>query len=489
VASTGSAEASVVAPVVPERGASARRSVVDDADWPHTKRLQPWLVVVLLATVFLVPIDSIKLPISLPVDARPDRIVLLACIGLSLVVLAVRPRGAQRVGHRYGLIDVTIFLFIAVAVMSVALNLDTLQALDQVAPTIKRFAVIFAYLGFFLIVVNSVRASELDAYIRLVIVLATIAAAGTALQYATGFNVFFWFFEKVLPPGTSFTGSSSLRTNNGRPDITGPTRHGLAVCTMVAMFIPFALTRAIDAVARRDRLLYSAAAVIMVVGCVCTLRRTGIILPFVAVSAVIVFGGRRMIPVAVVTAVLIALAPVVVPGTVSQLRYQFSSQNTANQQSSAGRRSDYGAIVPDLEANTLLGRGYATYDASRYRYLDNQYLGTMIGIGAIGTGIYVLMMATAGGFALRIGRRLRGSPGSIGLAAAGAILAFAVANALFDTLAFPQAPYAFFLVLAFVAILRRRPDVRSAESRTARAIAASNAPPPGPVPPATVLSR
>lgn len=435
-----------------------RRYATDDADWPRTNRAQPWLLAVILCTVFLVPIDSIKLPISLPIDARPDRIVLLACIGLSIVVALVRAKSAQRIRHRYGLIEITLFLFVGAAVASVALNLDTLQALDQVAPTVKRFALLGAYVVFFLVVVNTVRRSELDAYVGLVIGLATIAATGTIVEYATGFNVFFWIAQHVLPPGTSFSGSSSIRTTNGRPDITGPTRHGLADCTMIAMFIPFALMRAVDAVRSRERLLYGIATVLMVAGCLCTLRRTGVILPFVAISTLMLFGGRRMVPAAVITACLLALAPVVVPGTVRDLRYQFSSSNTANQQSSAGRRSDYGAIRPDIEAHTLIGRGYATYDPGRYRYLDNQYLGALIGVGAIGTGSYVLIMLVAGAFALRIGIRLRGSPSALGLASAGAILAYAASNALFDTLSFPQAPYGFFLVLAIVAILRREPS-------------------------------
>ena len=289
--------------------------IVDDADWPRTNRLQPWLVALLLATVFLVPIDSIKFAIHLPIDARPDRFALIACVGLGVLAALLRPAGAQRVRHRYGLIDLTIFLFFAAAVASVALNLDTLQALGQVSPTIKRFALLMAYVTFFLVVVNMVRTSELDAFIRLIIILATTAAFGTVIEYATGFNVFFWVAQHLSPPGTSFSGTSALRTTSGRPDITGPTRHGLAVSTMVAMVMPFALVGAVDSKTRRERLLYGIASVLMVAGCACTLRRTGVILPFVSVSAILLFGGRRMLPVLRVAAVLLASAPVVLPGT------------------------------------------------------------------------------------------------------------------------------------------------------------------------------
>jgi O-antigen ligase len=162
-----------------------------------------------------------------------------------------------------------------------------------------------------------------------------------------------------------------------------------------------------------------------------------------------------MLPVAIVASVVLVLAPIVVPGTVSQLREQFSSSNTTAERSIGARTADYGAISPDIQAHTLVGRGYATYDPTRYRYLDNQYLESLIGTGVIGTGFYVMMMLVVGATALKLGRRSTGDRAWIGLAAAGAVLAFAVSNALFDTLSFAQAPYAFFLVAALVAILAR----------------------------------
>ena len=428
---------------------------LDERAWPTTRRLGPWLAVALLVTVFVVPIDSIRLPIPLPVDARPDRIVIGFFFSIALIATVLVPKSSALGGHRYGVIDLAIFGFVATAVLSVAFNLETLTALNEADEAIKKFALLLSFAGFFLFLVNALGPSELPAVVRVLVAIGVLAALGTTFQYATGTNPFFLLSDKLSPPGTQVSTYRTL-SSNGRPDITGPARHGLATSTMLAMIMPFAVVGAVNARRLRDRRLFAVAALIIVVGCLTTLRRSGVILPLAATITVVVLGGRRMAPVAGAFVVLIVALVVAVPGTFDQIRNQFSPDNVSARQSIEGRTADYAALQPDIEVNALTGRGYGSYNAQRYRFLDNEYLETLIGVGTVGLLAYLALMAVAAGTALRLARRRRPGPRDwIAVACVGSVVAFALANALFDALAFPQAPYAFFCVLALLAVLRR----------------------------------
>lgn len=433
----------------------------DDRDWPRTQRTKPWLAAGLLLVLFLVPIDSSKLPIPFPADARPDRIAMVAVLGLAVLASLEQAAGRRR-SYRYGLVEAAMIVFFAAAVFSVAFNLHLLEVQGELDQTTKRFAVLIAFGAFFLLIVHLVRPSEVPMFIRFIVAIATVAAAGTILQYVTSFNIFYWAMDKFSPPGTSVAPYRFILLPGGRPDITGPTRHGLAVSTMLAMILPFAVVGSVHATAPRERLLYRLAALVVFVGCLATLRRSGVILPFVSTSAVIFLGGRRMLPVVGAFLVLLVVAPIVAPGAVAQIRDQFSSNSVTARRSIGGRTSDYSATKPEIVQKALIGRGYGSYDANKYRFLDNQYLGLLISVGTIGTASYVGLIVIGALLALRLSIRQRraGRDPSIALACFGSIVAYAVANALFDTLAFPQAPYAFFLILAIVSITRRDDTTR-----------------------------
>jgi len=115
-------------------------------------------------------------------------------------------------------------------------------------------------------------------------------------------------------------------------------------------------------------------------------------------------------------------------------------------------------VLPDLRAHALIGRGYGSYIARRYRFLDNQYILLTIETGFVGLVLYLATVIAAAVRAVRLGLSRRRPAAWIGLAGAGSILAYLVANVLFDALAFPQAPYVFLLVVALVSVVRQATD-------------------------------
>jgi len=430
-----------------------------ERDWPRTSRVLPWLVAGVMAMLFVVPIDSMTLPGPLPFDPRPDRYLLIGCFVTLILAVAVGARvGSRRTPYRFGAVDVLIALFVVAAIASVALNLPVLSRLNEAAVASKKLMLLVSYVTLYFFVVVTVRPSEVLAFVRLLVGLGVIAALGTIVEYWSGLNIFFLGADVLSPPGARVAPDSGVVIPGGRPDVTGPARHGLAICAMLAMTLPVALVGCIFGTQRRVRLLYGLAALAIFVGGLTTFRRAGVVLPFVAVSVLVMFGGRRMLPILAVTVVAIAAIPLVAPDAVRELAAQFSATNISAQQSIEARTADYPAVVPDLRAGALIGRGFGSYDANRYRFLDNQYIALVIETGFVGLACYVALLLAAGGLALRMGLARRGVHSWIALAAAGSILAYAVANALFDALAFPHAPYALMLITALMSVSRRALD-------------------------------
>ena len=62
--------------------APVRAPAVEKDNWPHTTRLSPWLVAAFLVMLFLIPFDEIKFKFHVGVDAKLDRFLLVAMLGV-----------------------------------------------------------------------------------------------------------------------------------------------------------------------------------------------------------------------------------------------------------------------------------------------------------------------------------------------------------------------------------------------------------------------
>src|SRR5882672_2733423 len=88
--------------------AEARRA----ADWPHTSRPLPWVLFGFIAMLWLIPFDSIKLPLGGPVDATLDRPLLVLLAGIWLLAADATRRGKTRTSP----IHWAFAIFIAIAI-------------------------------------------------------------------------------------------------------------------------------------------------------------------------------------------------------------------------------------------------------------------------------------------------------------------------------------------------------------------------------------
>jgi hypothetical protein len=91
-------------------------------DWPRTTRPLPWALAGFMAMLFLVPFDSIDLPVGLPLEAKLDRPILLLVVALWVLSLTILD-GAQRV--RFTPIHYAFVGFVLIAILSLIYNAET----------------------------------------------------------------------------------------------------------------------------------------------------------------------------------------------------------------------------------------------------------------------------------------------------------------------------------------------------------------------------
>jgi hypothetical protein len=423
-------------------------------DWPHTRRVMPWLLAGFIVMLFTLPFDAISLPINLPLDSKLDRVYMipLALLWISSVAIVTGP---ARPRVRLTRIHIAALAFFAICCLSLALNREALINLGELQLGLKKLVLLATYLLFFVIAASTIRPREVPRYVTMMIVLAVIAAVGGILEYRLKINPFYQWTAKVLPvaiPSDMFT-----RDSIGRISVYGPAGQPLELATMLGMMLPFALLRAIETPEKRRRMLYMLASGLMVAGAMATVRKTSFIAPTVGVLVLIAYRPRvvvrKLLPLALILGVVVHFSS---PGAFGSVLNQLNPTAFNSVLTTKDRTSDYDAVRPDVMSHVLFGRGYQTYDGHKYRILDNEYLALAIGVGFVGLATYLLIFGVALSAAHPTIRGPDPRRASLALACAGAVAVMAVVTLLFDNLSFPHVPYLFFFIAALVVVLRER---------------------------------
>ena len=417
--------------------------------WPHTTRVVPWMLAGFLVVLWLLPFQEITLPISLPFGARLDRALLIGIAAVWVVVLLGGGAMAPRV--RFTAVHWAVFAYVSLALLTMLLNLDriTIDAEDKLVT--GRLALLFAYAMFFVIAASSIRSQELQPFMSLILGLAALTAIGTIYEFRSDTNVFYSWTRDLLP-GNIHVGSAVGGSVGGRRRVIGPTDHGLAVTAMLAMVLPIALVRLSEAKRPSRQLLYGALAILLAGGCLATVRKTGPVAVVIAIAFVALFRPPALPRLLGAAAVGVLAAVLVLPDAVTSIGDQIFGGAITASDSSQGRIGDYPVAFVDTSRHLFFGRGYGAFDAAAVRIFDNQYMSLLVTVGVIGTLAFVLVLLSAFGTAARSIASSDRVRAAAGLAAAASALVFAVVCALFDAMAFPQAPYVFMLMAALGAV-------------------------------------
>jgi hypothetical protein len=419
------------------------------ADWPRTTRLLPWALFSFVAMLWLIPFDSIKLPVGGPVDVTLDRPMLLILIGLwFLSVKAVRSGWKVRSSPTHW----AFAIFTAVAALSILLRGESLIRLGEMELAIKQLALLATYGIFFALSASILRAGEVTKMIKAMLALACVVAVSVIVEYRLGINPFHDWIGPMFP---GYVRPPELHSVDsiGRIQIFGPGIHPLVPAVMLSMTLPFAFAWLIKAEDRAHRLLYGAVVVLLIGGAVATQKKTAIVGPVICVLVLTAYKPRAMLRLTPLAIILIGVVHMTAPGALGGVIDQFAPGSVNKVNTTQDRVSDYEAVVPDVVDHPLLGRGYGSYDQKKHRILDNLYLTLAIGVGLIGLIAYLAIYFTSFRDANRVARSGDPDRAPPAMAAAAAIVVALISGALLDFLSFPQLPYLFCFIAAIAFVL------------------------------------
>lgn len=428
------------------------------ADWPRTTRLLPWALFSFVAMLWLVPFDSIKLPVGGPIDATLDRPMLVLLIGLwMLSVKAVRSGWSLRLSP----VHWAFAIFTAVAAISILLRGESLIRLGEMELAVKQLALLATYGIFFALSASILRASEVTKMIQAMLVLACIVALSVVAEYRLGINPFHDWIGPMFP-GYIRPPELGMVDSIGRVQIFGPGIHPLVPAVMLSMTLPFAFAWLLKAPDRSKRLLYGAVVVVLIAGAVATQKKTAIVGPVVCVLVLTAYRPRAMLRLTPLALILFVVIHLTAPGALGGVINQFAPGSVNKVNTTQDRVSDYEAVVPDVVDHPLLGRGYGSYDQKKHRILDNLYLTLAIGVGLLGLLAYLAIYVTSFREANRVARSGDPERAPPAMAAAAAIIVALISGALLDFLSFPQLPYLFCFIAAIAFVLAHDQTTRKA---------------------------
>lgn len=332
---------------------------------------------------------------------------------------------------------------------------------DELKATDRTFITLMAFVCVGLAVCDGVRGLvRIDRVLKVLVGGSTFMAVVGILQFALGFDL----TKYLMLPGLQLAGDISFvleRSNFRRP--AGTAEHPIEFGVVCAMAVPLALHYAFRA---KDyggpQLRWWLSLGLLAVAAMQSLSRSAVLGLFVAGLVLIphMRKGRRIRAVIACAFFLVALRGLV-PGLVGTLIALFT--NIAIDPSTGSRTRAIDRAGEELAQHLWLGRGMGTYLPTKYGYLDNQYLGTMVMAGMIGLAALIFLFLASGYAAMRA-RLLSDHPQTreLGITLAACLTIPAISAATFDLLAFSVASgFAFLLMGCSGALLRAAKEERA----------------------------
>ncbi|HEY7603502.1 MAG TPA: O-antigen ligase family protein [Gaiellaceae bacterium] len=428
--------------------------------------------------IWLLPIKVYRLPVNLPFNLEPYRLVLggLAVVMLYAFAGRFRKPSAGGLGGLVAAIALSILL-------SQYVNLRTLDPLGGERVSLNNFFYLVTPLLVFLLVCCAVtQLADAERIVKAIVVGGSIVAVAAILQSRTGYNIFDHLNNWV--PGIKRDRSFASALRGGRLRVQASAQHPIALGTVLMLTVPLAAYVVARASSRRRKLAWAAVATIIAIGAFMPIARTALVVAATMLLLALILRGRRLVrlwPALIVAAVALHF---VAPGVLGAVYHAFTPQQGLVQDATgraglhgSGRLSDIdpgidlwktSPVVGIGRGNPLVG-GQDGGPASQTSIIfDNQYMSTLVLTGLFG------FVALVGFFVMTSSKLLngafvrRGPEGDL-LACCGlATTGFAVGIFFFDAFSFVQVTLMYFVIAALglrVLQLTRQAEGAAAEER------------------------
>jgi polysaccharide biosynthesis protein PslJ len=423
----------------------------------YQKVLLAWrtMLAAILLIILFIPIRRYTVAGNLPIELEPYRIVIMIVLACWFCALLVDPQVRWR---RTGL-EWPIGALVAALLLSMVANLTRVNAAG--ATVVKNFTFFVSYLLVVFFIASIVRSRrDLDRMVRLLVAGGAIIAFSSLVEWKTATNFYNWYghalpFLHYVDEGAAMQRGSGVRAR-------GSAQHPIALSAALVMLVPLAYY-----LFRRDkRKLWLVAVGLLTLGALSTGSRTGttmLIALLVAFAAIKPRASLRLAPLLVPMLVVIQ---VVMPGTLGTMRSMLSPSYLIKEQSydqgaTAGRVADLGPALDRWSQKPLVGSGFGTTVAdpnapkeSEQQILDDQWLGSLLEIGAVGVLALLALFVAAVRRLGRLARRAEDEDdGWLATALAASLISFGVGMLTFDAFAFIQVTFIAFVVFGLGAAL------------------------------------
>ena len=415
----------------------------------------------ILITIMFVPIGRYSLPVTLPFQLEPYRVIVGVVLLGWLASMLVDPR----VSFRGSNLHAPIYAFSIVIVLSLITNPARVEAFS--GAVIKRLMFFGSFILLYLMIVSVIRRSD-HVWLLMRILVGTGAVVGLSavVESRTGFNVFdhltrvMPFLRHGIDPNQTTDVSGYSRGGSIRAYASA--QHPIALGAALVMLVPIAAILAY----KTRQLRWWLAAAALSIGSMATLSRVSVIMLLVIV---LVFVWHRP---AAVRRFWPALLPLIVavhfalPGTLGTLRDSFfpSGGLIAQQKKGgvgSGRWASLGpAIHNEFLPHPFLGEGFGTRIttndggiAANAPILDDEWMGVLAETGVLGTLSLIWILGRFVRRAGRVAKRDDSPEGWLLTAIVASVASFGFGMATYDAFSFTQATFLLFIVMALGVVL------------------------------------
>lgn len=402
----------------------------------------------LVLVVLFLPIRRYRFPGDLPFELEPYRLLVAGAVGLWLASLLTDSRVRLRRSGFEGPVLVIVVAILA----SIATNMGRYRVYES--NVLKAVTFFLSFVLVFYLVVSVVRTRALtDAVVKILVGGGAVVALLAVLEARTGMAPFNRL-DSILPflePQVAFDQLS----RGGATRAVGPAEHPIALSAALVMLVPLAVYL-VRTLGPRWWLAMGA----LLLGVLSTVSRTGIVMLMIVAVVFLALRPRETKRLWPLLLPLVVVTHFAVPGTLGSIKSAFLPEGGLIQQQSTtehgcdsgGRLADIGPTLDGVSRKPFLGYGYGTRVTvgtdSNACVLDNQWLGTMLDVGLLGSLAWLWLFLAV---LRRLGRAAKldtSKNGWLLVAVTASVTAYAVGMATFDALGFTQVTLLLFVILA-----------------------------------------
>lgn len=418
------------------------------------------MAVLLALLVWLVPIKTYSLPVDLPFNLEPYRLFLLLLVFAWFIgVLG----GHSQLSARGQAASLGLLTFVLFATQIV--NFDEVNTVTGEPEALKALSYFLSFILVYLLVTSTLDSiPAIDTLLRTLVFAAAIVAASALYDSRFTYNVFEHLHQWI--PLLEYQPREVDATRGGLIRVYASAQHPIALSVALLLMVPLALYVAGRAATSARKWLWICAGGLCAVGALATVSRTTVVMIVAMIIVGLILRGRALVRYWPLLIVMPFVVHFVAPGAMGGIYKAFfpedglvSALGDRAGEGGSGRIAD---LEPGLEiwrTSPLIGVGLGEQTVpaevapgvpdnhAPELIFDDQYLNTIVTMGALGFFAVVWFVWGAVIKLARAARRRLGQPSDLLAACCISAAGFGASMALFDAFSFVQATLLFFLIV------------------------------------------